>query len=36
VAAASGHGTLADVERDLAQALGARVASLASRLQRTA
>jgi NAD(P)H dehydrogenase (quinone) len=36
VAAASGHGTLADVERDVAQALGARVASLASRLQRTA
>jgi NAD(P)H dehydrogenase (quinone) len=36
VAASSGHGTLADAERDLAQALGARVASLASRLQRTA
>ena len=36
VAAASGHGTLADAERDLAQALGARVASLAARLQRTA
>ncbi len=36
VAAASGHGTLADVERDLAQALGARVAALASRLQRAA
>lgn len=36
VAASSGHGTLADVERDLAQSLGARVASLASRLQREA
>src|ERR1700678_777331 len=36
VAASSGQGTLADVERDLAQALGARVASLASRLQRAA
>jgi NAD(P)H dehydrogenase (quinone) len=36
VAAASGHATLASEERDLAQALGARVASLASRLQRTA
>ena len=32
----SGHATLSDVERDLAQALGARVASLASRLQRAA
>jgi NAD(P)H dehydrogenase (quinone) len=36
VAASSGHGILADVERDLAQALGARVASLACRLQRAA
>jgi NAD(P)H dehydrogenase (quinone) len=36
VAASSGHGTLAEAERDLAQALGARVASLASRLQRAA
>jgi NAD(P)H dehydrogenase (quinone) len=36
VAVTSGHGTLAQVERDLAQTLGARVASLASRLQRTA
>ena len=36
VAATSGHGTLSEVERDLAQALGARVASLASRLQRCA
>jgi NAD(P)H dehydrogenase (quinone) len=36
VAASSGQGTLADVERDVAQALGARVASLASRLQRFA
>jgi NAD(P)H dehydrogenase (quinone) len=36
VAASSGQGTLADVERDVAQALGARVASLASRLQRSA
>ena len=36
VAASSGHATLADVERDLAQALGARVASLAARLQRAA
>jgi NAD(P)H dehydrogenase (quinone) len=35
VAVASGHGTLAQVERDLAQALGARVASLTSRLQRS-
>jgi NAD(P)H dehydrogenase (quinone) len=34
VASASGHGTLADVERDLAQALGARVAALAACLQR--
>lgn len=36
VAGASGPGTLADTERDLAQALGARVAALASRLQRSA
>jgi NAD(P)H dehydrogenase (quinone) len=36
VAASSGHGALADVERDLAQSLGARVASLASRLNRAA
>jgi NAD(P)H dehydrogenase (quinone) len=36
VASSSGHGTLAEVERDLAQALGIRVASLASRLQRAA
>ena len=36
VAAHSGQGMLADAERDLARALGARVASLALRLQRTA
>ena len=36
VASASGHGTLADVERDLAQALGARVAALAACLGRAA
>jgi NAD(P)H dehydrogenase (quinone) len=36
VAASSGHGNLADTERDLARSLGARVALLASRLQRTA
>src|SRR5580698_8853629 len=36
VAARSGHGTLSDIERDLARALGARVAALASRLQRSA
>ena len=36
VAGASGQGALADTERDLAQALGARVALLASRLQRSA
>ncbi|MEP6547310.1 MAG: NAD(P)H:quinone oxidoreductase [Gammaproteobacteria bacterium] len=33
VAALSGHGELSDIERDLARALGARVAALASRLQ---
>jgi NAD(P)H dehydrogenase (quinone) len=32
VAATSGHGELSDIERDLARALGARVAALASRL----
>lgn len=32
VAAVSGQGTLSEAERDLAQALGARVAALASRL----
>ncbi len=32
VAAASGHGELSDIERDLARSLGARVAALASRL----
>lgn len=36
VAGTSGQGVLADAERDLAQALGARVALLASRLQRDA
>jgi NAD(P)H dehydrogenase (quinone) len=36
VAALSGHGTLSETERDLARALGARVAALASRLQRSA
>ena len=36
VAARSGHGTLSDAERDLARALGARVAALASRLKRGA
>jgi NAD(P)H dehydrogenase (quinone) len=36
VAARSGHGTLSDTERDLARALGARVAELASRLKRSA
>ena len=36
VAARSGHGTLSDAERDLARALGARVAALASRLKRSA
>jgi NAD(P)H dehydrogenase (quinone) len=36
VAARSGHGTLSDTERDLARALGARVAALASRLKRSA
>jgi NAD(P)H dehydrogenase (quinone) len=36
VASSSGHGILADSERDLAQALGARVATLAARLQRVA
>jgi NAD(P)H dehydrogenase (quinone) len=36
VAARSGHGTLSDTERDLARALGARVAVLASRLKRSA
>jgi NAD(P)H dehydrogenase (quinone) len=33
VATLSGHGALSLIERDLAQALGARVAALASRLQ---
>src|SRR5450432_4647402 len=32
VAASSGHGELSDIERELAQALGKRVAHLASRL----
>ncbi len=32
----SGHGELSEAERDLARALGARVAALASRLQRGA
>src|SRR5271169_199285 len=32
VAARSGHGELSDIERDLARALGARVAALAARL----
>jgi NAD(P)H dehydrogenase (quinone) len=36
VAAVSGHGSLSDSERDLARALGARVANLASRLSRGA
>jgi NAD(P)H dehydrogenase (quinone) len=36
VASASGAGTLADAERDLAHALGVRVASLAACLQRAA
>jgi NAD(P)H dehydrogenase (quinone) len=36
VAARSGHGTLSEAERDLARALGARVAALASRLKRSA
>jgi NAD(P)H dehydrogenase (quinone) len=36
VATLSGHGTLSDSERDLARALGARVAALASRLKRSA
>jgi NAD(P)H dehydrogenase (quinone) len=36
VATLSGHGELSDAERDLARALGARVASLASRLERSA
>ncbi len=36
VAAVSGHGVLSDIERDLARALGTRVAHLASRLERTA
>ena len=36
VAARSGHGTLSDTERDLARALGARVAALALRLKRSA
>jgi NAD(P)H dehydrogenase (quinone) len=36
VAARSGHGTLSDTERDLARALGARVAALACRLKRSA
>jgi NAD(P)H dehydrogenase (quinone) len=34
VAASSGHGELSDIERELAQALGKRVADLASRLER--
>src|SRR5271169_5629040 len=33
VAMVSGHGTLSEAERNLARALGARVAALASRLQ---
>ena len=33
VATVSGHGELSQIERDLARALGARVAALASRLQ---
>jgi NAD(P)H dehydrogenase (quinone) len=33
VALASGHGELSDAERELAQALGARVAALAARLR---
>ncbi len=33
VATVSGHGELSEAERDLARALGARVAALASRLQ---
>jgi NAD(P)H dehydrogenase (quinone) len=36
VAGLSGHGALSESERDLARALGARVASLASRLARGA
>jgi NAD(P)H dehydrogenase (quinone) len=36
VAGVSGHGALSDSERDLARALGARVAELASRLKRSA
>jgi NAD(P)H dehydrogenase (quinone) len=36
VAGISGQGTLCDSERDLALALGARVAELASRLERSA
>jgi NAD(P)H dehydrogenase (quinone) len=36
VAARSGQGTLSDAERDLARALGARVATLASRLKHNA
>jgi NAD(P)H dehydrogenase (quinone) len=36
VASQSGHGELSDSERELARALGARVAALAHRLQRPA
>ena len=36
VATVSGHGELSEVERDLARALGARVAALASRLHGAA
>jgi NAD(P)H dehydrogenase (quinone) len=36
VAARSGHGTLSDTEADLGRALGARVATLAARLQQSA
>jgi NAD(P)H dehydrogenase (quinone) len=33
VAALSGHGELSEIERELGRALGARVATLAARLQ---
>jgi NAD(P)H dehydrogenase (quinone) len=36
VAAVSGHGLLSDCERELAQALGCRVATLADRLRKSA
>ena len=36
VAGGASHGTLSDIERDLARALGARVAALASRLMKSA